>query len=198
MKTLMTIFIALILSATLALAEVETFTLDGSLATGGTVTGSVSFVYTLPSDANVRGLLGNMSYQITAYTVTVAPVYGAMPETITYAPALGQSAELCMGNCVFAQGADTETLRLLDGTHTLQLAWASTGDAGTVGAFVPSASYLMAGNPFDGSFNGMLMVPSMSVNNTVQSVPIPDTFWLFIAGFVLVYCLIRQSKGKAH
>src|SRR5215510_13145168 len=84
----------------------KTLQVAGTIATGGTFSGTVVYdPEQAPINTNVRGLAPNEVLAIQAYRITLNPKYLFLPATIIFDGTLpDQTVEFCRGRCVFGGG----------------------------------------------------------------------------------------------
>jgi hypothetical protein len=177
-----------------------TFQVNGSIGDGGALRGSLSYDSDAsPSALNLHGW-SNADYPVLGYHLEIRPTDGlvdftGLPHVLVYDASLpGQSAEFCVGQCIFSSTPDMN-LRFSDGLYTLQLAFTPTADRTTWGPLVPNASTLRNIHP-DGSHrigDFLILVTSGQVTQVVGSVTEPSTVLLLGSGLAGLAALAARA-----
>lgn len=173
----------LLLLASPAYALPVSYQLNGVMADGGTIVGSMTYdIEAAPLAINVRNLAGNTVYAVSDYAITVAPVYGGLAPVL-YQPLVGQQMEWCVGHCVFA-AVDVSNLMFTDGVHRLQVTFMPNWDG-----FRSNSSDYRSPQP-----NGIDQVTIVvrSAEMVPVSVPEPATWLLLMCGVGAVTLLLRR------
>jgi hypothetical protein len=143
------------------------YSFNGILADGGTITGAFAFDTDAAAIAvNVRNLSPNQVFGLTSSAFTIAPLYKGLPSW--QAPV----GEFCTGKCIFSGPTDVTTLTISNANASLRLGW-----DGNFSAFRLTSSDLRTVTPTGTS---LIMVSSGTL--TQHSVPLPGTFWTFLLG----------------
>ena len=169
-------------------ASALSLTIDGTLATGGSFTGSLSYDPSTPLATNVRGLIGNTTYQVSDWSVTVTPLFASLPQTVTM-----NTIELCQGNCIF-NAPNLASVTMSDGLHTLRLAF--TQDWLTP---LYSDDMLKSFN-VDGTFNSLITVNQVTVTDAPGGITVPEpmTWFLLIMGATFLYMVNYDRMGARN
>jgi hypothetical protein len=152
------------------------YSFNGILADGGTITGAFAFDNDAAAIAtNVRNLSPNQSWGLLSSSFTIAPIYKGLPSW--QAPV----GEFCTGQCIFSGPTDVTTLTISNANASLRLGW-----DGTFSAFRLNSSDLRTVTPTGTS---LIMVTSGTL--TQHSVPLPDTFWNLLIGLGGLFTYLR-------
>ena len=114
------------------------FLFSGTLATGGTFTGELTYSSNeLPNDTNVRGLAPNQTFAVESYRFALTPLYQLLPDELVFTNTDPENMiEYCSGICVFAEPAATNLILTKPG-YKVQLTFDPLW-----GAFRPNSSSL--------------------------------------------------------
>src|SRR6185295_3629261 len=96
---------------------------------GGSGIASGSFTYDNaegPTALNVRGLANNAIYGLTAWDFTVTATEFVLPSTTFASGLAGNTAEFCLGNCVFSAGDTTNLIFKNDQNLLMQITFQMT------------------------------------------------------------------------
>jgi hypothetical protein len=162
--------------------------LDGTLADGGTIAGSITYDPAQVVNANVHGW-ANQTFQIVGYDVTIHPAWSILLGTVQYSDTVGgDTAEVCAGVCTFGGQPVATSLRLTDGgLNTLQMSW------DTNGGLLPSTVKVMVADQTVPGLQGMELIRA----GRLQPVAVPEpSFWLMLAAGLLVVIGISRVYGE--
>ncbi len=172
--------------------------------TGTTGAGAVygSFTYETvqaPLATDVRGLLGNATYQVTSWNMTAESAFPEYIQTTNYSNANG-SVEFCQGKCIFGSGPTWYTTLSFQANNTLlQLAFDLADPTALTSP--PQAHEWGAYNLQASAFRVMpIGAWALATSGSLSSVPEPGTWMLIVIGllFGLVVHYASCSIGRIH
>jgi hypothetical protein len=155
------------------------YTFDGTLGDGGTVSGFLDYdAGAAPIALNVRGLEPNQVYAPTAWNFTIHSPY--LGSTFT-----GNTLEFCTGKCIFGT-LEATTLRVGTSGGVFQMGF---NDLAMTSLRLTSSHFKFT-NEF--GEQGLIMLASGQAVAD-GSVPLPSTFWSFLIGLggLITYLRVR-------